>query len=323
MCVAVVVASLKQKSCSSSSQAQTFGLDSVSGDTWAVKRKNLSRSCWTVPQTDSSGRAITPGDGTALVNVLCTAASRSNQAWRIQKAASRVLSTRIRTTTTTTPPTTPTTEPPPTTAAPSVPGAPSGLTAAAAAGSVALSWNNPSDSTITRYEVRVRPAAVTGWWCWTRLSYMGPNSVALTVSRLSSSTAYRFQLRAANARGAGAASEIAATTLAAASPPASAPAAPAGLTGAGGNRSIALSWNNPSDSTIIEYQFRERPAGQTAWRCWRRIWNSTSASTGHTMGWITNGTLYQVQVRALNAAGTGPASQTAATPTAATRPPGP
>ena len=54
----------------------------------------------------------------------------------------------------------------------------------------------------------------------------------------------------------------------------------------------------------------------------RRIWNSTSASTGHTMGWITNGVNYQVQVRALNAAGTGPASQTAATPTAA-RPPGP
>ena len=68
---------------------------------------------------------------------------------------------------------------------------------------------------------------------------------------------------------------------------------------------------------------RLKPAGQSAWRCWRRIWNSTSASTGHTMGWITNGTLYQVQVRALNAAGTGPASQTAATPTAATRPPGP
>ncbi len=320
MCVAVVVASLKQKSCSSSSQAQTFGLDSVSGDTWAVKRKNLSRSCWTVPYTDSSGRAITPGDSTALVNVLCTASSRSNQVWRIQKAASRVLSTRIRTTTTP-----PTTAPPATTAAPSVPGAPSGLTAAAAAGSVALSWNNPSDSTITRYEVRVRPAAVTGWWCWTRLSYMGPNSVALTVSRLSGSTAYRFQLRAANARGAGAASEVAATTLAAASPPASVPAAPSGLTGAAGNRSIALSWNNPSDSSIVEYQFRERPAGESAWRCWRRIWNSTSASTGHTMGWITNGVNYQVQVRALNAAGTGPASQTAATPTATPtpRPPGP
>ena len=153
-------------------------------------------------------------------------------------------------------------------------------------------------------------------------SYMGPSSVSYTVPRLSSSTAYRFQLRAANARGAGAASEIAATTLAAASPPASVPAAPAGLTGVGGNRSIALSWNNPSDSSILEYQFRERPAGETAWRCWRRLWSSTSASTGHTMGWITNGVNYQVQVRALNAAGTGPASQTAATPTAA-RPPGP
>ena len=209
-----------------------------------------------------------------------------------------------------------------TTTAP-VPAAPSGLSAAAAAGSVALSWNNPGDGTITRYEVRVRPAAETSWWCWTRLSYMGPNSVALTVSRLSSSTAYRFQLRAVNAGGAGAASEIAATTLAAASPPASVPAAPSGLAGTGGDRSIALSWNNPSDSSIVEYQFRERPSGQSAWRCWRRLWNSTSATVGHTMGWITNGVNYQVQVRALNAAGVGPPSQTAATPTPTRRPPGP
>ena len=199
---------------------------------------------------------------------------------------------------------------------PPVPAAPAGLSATAAEGSVALSWTNPSDSTITRYDVRVRPAAVTDWWCWTRLSYTGPNSVAFTVSRLSSSTAYRFQIRAVNASGIGAASEVSATTLAAASPPASVPAAPAGLTGTGGNRSIALSWNNPGDSSIVEYQFRERPAGETAWRCWRRLWSSTSASTGHTMGWITNGVNYQVQLRALNAAGIGPASQTAATPTA-------
>ena len=40
---------------------------------------------------------------------------------------------------------------------------------------------------------------------------------------------------------------------------------------------------------------------------------------------LAEGVNYQVQVRALNAAGTGPASQTAATPTATPtpRPPGP
>ena len=57
-------------------------------------------------------------------------------------------------------------------------------------------------------------------------------------------------------------------------------------------------------------------AAETGWRCWRRIWNSTPTTNGHTMNWITNGLRYQVQIRALNAAGAGNPSQTTATPTA-------
>ena len=333
MCVAVVVSSLKQKSCSSSSLQQAFGLDSVSGDTWAVKRKNLSRSCWTVPETDSSGRAVTPADGTALVNVLCTPASRSNQVWRIQEAGSQVLSTRLRTTPTTTAPpatTTPPTTAPPATTAPStteppavtVPAAPSGLTATAGADLVTLSWNDPGDSSITSYQVRERPAFDGVWWCWSGFE-VSPSGGKVTrrVRKLPSGVAYEFQVRAKNAAGFGPASEVSATTSAAASPPASAPAAPSGLSGAAGNQSIALSWTNPSDSSIIRYQFRERSDNEANWRCWRHIYNSTSTTVTHTMPGISNGLRYRVQIRALNAAGAGATAETSATPTAGpTRP---
>ena len=89
---------------------------------------------------------------------------------------------------------------------------------------------------------------------------------------------------------------------------------PGGLTGVGADRAIALNWKNPADSSILEYQFREKPAAETGWRCWRRIWNSTPTTTGYTMNWITNGFRYQVQIRALNIAGAGNPSQTTATP---------
>ena len=315
MCVAVAVASLKQNPCNTSSQQQAFRLDSVSGDTWAIKRKNLTRSCWTVPYTDSSGRAITPADGTALVNVLCTPATRSNQVWQIQKAGSRVLSTRLRTTPTTAPPT----APPDTTAPESVPAAPSGLSATGGTRGITLSWTDPGDSSITGYQFRERPSFDSEWWCWSGIWASGASTVTHRVAGLSSGTTYRIQVRARNAVGTGLASEVTATT-AAASSTGSAPAAPAGLSGAPGDQSITLSWNNPGDSSIIEYQFREMSDNEASWRCWRRISGSIATTTGHTMPSITNDVRYRVQLRAVNAAGAGAVSEISATPTATPSP---
>ena len=197
------------------------------------------------------------------------------------------------------------------------PSAPSGLTATAAAGSIALSWTNPNNTTITGYQYRQRPSYDSDWQCWTNIWNTGADTTAQTLTKLAGSTAHRIQIRAVNAAGAGTASEVTATTPAASG---TAPAAPTGLTATGANRSIALNWTNPGDATISEYQFRERPNGETNWRCWRSIRGSTAATTTHTMIGISNGLRYQVQVRAINPAGAGTPSQTAATPTAPTSP---
>ena len=180
-----------------------------------------------------------------------------------------------------------------------------------------LSWNDPGDSSITRYQIRERPAFDGVWWCWNGFE-VSPSGAKLThrIHKLPAGAAYRFQVRAQNAAGFGPATEVSATTSAAPSPPASAPAAPSGLSGAAGNGSIALSWTNPSDSSIIRYQFRERPDNEADWRCWRHIYDSTSTTVAHTMPGITNGVRYRVQIRALNAAGAGATAEASATPTA-------
>ena len=195
------------------------------------------------------------------------------------------------------------------------PAAPAGLTAAPAASSITLTWTNPNNTTITRYQYRERPSYDNNWWCW---SGFETNNHTLTISKLVAGTTHRIQVRAVNAAGPGPATEITATTTAGSS--GTAPNAPTGLTGTSGDQSISLKWNNPNNATITQYQFRERTDNEANWRCWRRMYNSTSATTSHTLPGITNNIRYRVQLRAHNPHGASPTAETSATPTAPTTP---
>ena len=199
------------------------------------------------------------------------------------------------------------------TTAATLPAAPAGLTAAGGDGWVDLGWDHPADSSVTGYQFREKPTFDDDWWCWNSIWNGGAETTSHRVQTLSGGTDYRIQVRARNALGAGPAAEASAATAAAASA-GTAPAAPGGLTGTGGDRSISLSWDNPGDPTIIEYQFREKTDNETGWRCWRRINKSTAATTSHTMAGITNDIRYRIQIRAVNPTGAGPTSETTATP---------
>ena len=89
-------------------------------------------------------------------------------------------------------------------ATPSVPppAAPTGLTATAGRESVKLSWNNPSDSTITRYEYQARWTGV-GWQSWKAIPNSDSSTTSHLVTGLTGGTEYRFKIRAMNASGAG------------------------------------------------------------------------------------------------------------------------
>ena len=96
-------------------------------------------------------------------------------------------------------------------------------------------------------------------------------------------------------------------------PEPTAPSAPQGLTAAGFERGISLSWQNPGDAGITAYQFRVRSPGGN-WRPWQDIADSGSATTGHRLPGLSSGVAYDVQLRVGNEHGWSEMSQTTARP---------
>ena len=117
------------------------------------------------------------------------------------------------------------------------PGKPGNLTATAGDASVTLTWDNPSNSSITRYEYSVDSGS------WTAVPSSDASTVTHTVTSLTNGTSYTFQVRAVNANGDGAASDsVTATPVAAPT----APAKPTGLTATAGDTEVTLTWTTPT-----------------------------------------------------------------------------
>ncbi|WP_446830455.1 fibronectin type III domain-containing protein [Candidatus Foliamicus sp.] len=192
-----------------------------------------------------------------------------------------------------------------------VPDAPTSLTATGGNAQVELSWTLPTNaSVIGAVQVRWKATAdlpFTASEAWTDLA---GTATAYTATGLTNGTGYTFEVRATNTAGNGPAATAAATPMAP-TPPPSAPAAPANLAAAPGDTEVTLSWNNPNDSSITKYQFRQAQGqtvpGSTAWA---DITGSGAGTTSHTVTGLTNGQQYAFQIRAVNNAGNSDASDT-------------
>ena len=195
-----------------------------------------------------------------------------------------------------------------------VPDAPSGLTAAVSDGEIVLSWDDPGDGSITEYQFRERASFDEDWWCWSILSSGSGTVSRHTLKGLPNGATYQIQLRAINGVGESAASEASVTLPASSS--STPPEEPSGLAARAGNKSIVLSWDDPGDGSIAEYQFRELYSEAVGWHCWRHIYVSDASTTSHTLPDLTNGVSYEVQLRAMSPAGPGRPAQISATPTA-------
>ncbi len=200
--------------------------------------------------------------------------------------------------------------------APNGPAAPTGFTATAGPGSgqVTLRWTASDDSRITGYQYDSRVNNTGPWPGWKNFSSGGGRGATegRISGRLTNGTLYGFRIRARAGSLGGAASD-AATATPAANPP---PFKPTGLTATPGEGRVALSWDNPRDSRITAYEVRTRESGGS-WGAWYSVASgSTAASvTSIFVTGLTNGTAYDIQLRALAGTRAGPASDTvSATP---------
>ena len=194
------------------------------------------------------------------------------------------------------------------------PAKPAGLTALGKDGQADLAWSDPSDATITQYQYRQK-AGQGNYGDWTDIPGSTAATVGYTVPSLTNGTVYTFKVRALNASGTGAESDEA-TAL-----PAPPPAKPTGLAAAARNQGVHLSWSNPNDASITQYQYRQKD-GKGKFGDWTAMAGSGAATTSHTVTGLKNETEYGFRIRAVNPAGNGERSdKVSATPTGPTAKP--
>ena len=219
---------------------------------------------------------------------------------------------------------------------------PTGLTATPSATTVSLSWTDPNDNEIAKWQYRQK-AGTAAWGEWTDIQGSNADTNSKTVPGLDAGKTYYFRVRALNANDqAGPGSEVAS----AATPPlkptglsASAgyqqatlswddpqypsitkwqyqqrEAGQGGLTAVPGNAQAVLSWTNPNDSAITKWQYRKQESGQ-AYGDWTDVPSSSAATTTYTVTSLTNGTTYAFEVRAFKTDAQTALDEVSATPT--------
>ena len=98
------------------------------------------------------------------------------------------------------------------------------------------------------------------------------------------------------------------------------PAKPARLKATPGNRRVTLEWTDPGEPSITGSQYQQR-TGRGAWGAWTDIPNSAAGeanATSYTVTGLDNGTAYGFRIRAVNAGGSGAASDEATAKPSAT-----
>ena len=194
-----------------------------------------------------------------------------------------------------------------------VPSAPSAPTVTRGNASLSVSWSAPANngSAIDDYDVRYRHDSDNDdsfddeSWSFTA-DVNKSTSLSTSISGLTNGTEYQVQVRAGNGRGDGLWSASSTGT------PATVPSAPSAPTVTRGNASLSVSWSAPANngSAIDDYDVRYRYDSDNddsfddeSWSYLADVTSSTSLSAS--ISGLTNGTEYQVQVRAGNGRGDG------------------
>ncbi len=183
------------------------------------------------------------------------------------------------------------------------PGAPDELAATAGNASIALTWNKPSDASITGYEYQVSRNDTNGgklnvWSDWMAIGGAGADTVLHNVSGLINGHEYRFRLRAVNDAGTGTSAPVAAPYYVSAIPEAdkrpSPPATPNSVSVALGDGVLKVAWSAVERAT--GYHITYSSDNGASWK----LAAENHADKRIAISGVDNALTYIVGVRAVN-----------------------
>ena len=205
------------------------------------------------------------------------------------------------------------------TTATTVPGAPTGLTATASGSTqINLSWTAPAitgGSAITGYKIEVSSDGGSSW----SDQVANTNSTATTYAHtgLTAGTTRHYRVSAINTNGSGTASNVDSATTGT-----TVPGAPTGLTAtASGATQITLSWTAPGStggSAITGYNIEVSSDGGSSWS--DLVANTSNTTTTYQHTGLTAPSTRHYRVSAINANGSGTASNVDSATTGTTVP---
>ena len=180
---------------------------------------------------------------------------------------------------------------------------------------VTLRWDNPRDSSITKYQYRQRLTSESAWNPdWTDIPGSRASTTSYIVRNLANRAAYTFEIRAVRGN------EPTSTSTASATPegPPTAPLAPTHVRAEGQDQRITVRWHIPpapdDRAAVTSYKVRYRQVGTASWQNVTRANDDRSAL--QEINNLTNRQHYEVQVAAVNHVGTGQWASVKATPQA-------
>ncbi len=175
------------------------------------------------------------------------------------------------------------------------------------AGQVTLSWYDPSDPSIQRYEYRQKSAGGDYPEDWTAIANSGDTTTSYVVTGLTNGITYTFQMRAVNTQG-GSTESVDQTAT-----PQAPPSRPKALKLTVGDTQLEVSWGKsvangaPITRYGVEYKL-------SATDTWINSNTGTNMNRKATIAGLTNGQRYDVQVQATNSIGGSPWASASAAP---------
>ena len=185
-------------------------------------------------------------------------------------------------------------------------------------GQVELSWDNPNDTTVQKYQYRYMSTEDTGWNPgWTDVPGLDGTAtgsrLSVLLTGLTNGIEYTFQVRPVYLQNG---VDVFGNEAEIKSAPRGPLAAPSSLiVSTAGDGEVVMRWDNPDDVTITGYQYRYMNTGDTGWNPdWTDMPGSGATTDTHTLSGLTNNLLYTVELRAVRGTVTGPSASDVATP---------